>query len=138
MSNYKLFPTMYISHIAQYLEFKNIIQTSAFNTTERSTSQFIWKKNCISDYYPTLPHCHPLTSLACAKNIRHIYVWEEREENTEARPSSCLLFDSITGVNWTLWWLHGNDCHKKIFAEFQLAPSEAARWNDAAWGRDGF
>lgn len=44
MSNYKLFPTMYISHIAQYLELKNIIQTSAFNTTERSTSQFIWKK----------------------------------------------------------------------------------------------
>lgn len=30
MSNYKLFPTMYISHIAQYLELKNIIQTSAF------------------------------------------------------------------------------------------------------------
>lgn len=30
MSNYKLFPTMYISHIAQYLELKNIIQTSTF------------------------------------------------------------------------------------------------------------
>lgn len=35
---------MYISHIAKYLELKNIIQTNAFNTTERSTSQFIWKK----------------------------------------------------------------------------------------------
>lgn len=135
MSNYKLFPTMYISHIAQYLELKNIIQTSAF---KHITIYLEKKRIAFSDCYPTLPHCHPLTSLACAKNIRHIYVWEEREENTEARPSSCLLFDSITGVHWTLWWLHGNDCHKKIFAEFQLAPSEAARWNDAARGRDGF
>lgn len=58
---------MYISHIAQYLELKNIIQTSAF---KHITIYLEKKKNC----YPTLPHCHPLTSSACAKNIRHIYV----------------------------------------------------------------
>lgn len=50
MSNYKLFPTMYISHIAQYWELKNIIQTSAF---KHITIYLGKKKNCISDA-PTL------------------------------------------------------------------------------------
>lgn len=59
MSNYKLFPTMYISHIAQYLELKNIIQTSAFNTTERSTSQFIWKKKEL--HFRLLPNAPTLS-----------------------------------------------------------------------------
>lgn len=62
---------MYISHIAQYLELKNIIQTSAF---KHITIYLEKKRIAFSDCYPTLPHCHPLTSLACAKNIRHIYV----------------------------------------------------------------
>lgn len=57
MSNYKLFPTMYISHIAQYLELKNIIQTSAF---KHITIYLEKKKNCIFRLLPNAPTLSPV------------------------------------------------------------------------------
>lgn len=56
MSNYKLFPTMYISHIAQYLELKNIIQTSTF----KHITIYLEKKELHFRLLPNAPTLSPV------------------------------------------------------------------------------
>lgn len=131
MSNYKLFPTMYISHIAQYLELKNIIQTSAF----KHITIYLEKKRIVTQ------RSHIVTRwlLQPVPKILDTYMCERRGRKTQKHvqaPVSCLTVSlEFTGPcgDFTVMIVI-----KKIFAEFQLAPSEAARWNDAARGRDGF